>query len=279
MDENVTFYLRNKDLLEEIHKSKNSYSEFDTPEDGEYDLIIYPDSFELPFSYKHTLDALYEQCLLSDNILLAKTNKANKINSLNKEIKDIKLRPKKISADDIPTDGLIFRILSYEHIPNDVENRKKTPKTIQDTKHKLNFVPFIHVKLINGKLTVVGRSHFKNGQFCVNKGNITNTLADMFMLLVEKYSQRPNWRGYTYVNEMKGQALLHLVYMGLKFNEHKSDNPFTYYTQTISNSFTRVFNEEKEHQDIRDDLLEEYGHNPSMTRQLQNEESQRKYDI
>ena len=33
-------YLRNKDILVEIHKSKNSYSSYLTPYDQDYDIIL-----------------------------------------------------------------------------------------------------------------------------------------------------------------------------------------------------------------------------------------------
>jgi hypothetical protein len=98
----------------------------------------------------------------------------------------------------------------------------------------------------------------------------------MFMLLVERYSQRANWRGYTYVDEMKGQSLLQLSSMGLQFNEAKSNNPFAYYTQALTHSFTRVLNLEKKNQNIRDKILVEKGLSPSYSKQIEHEEKQRK---
>ena len=62
------------------------------------------------------------------------------------------------------------------------------------------------------------------------------------------------------------QAILQLSQIGLQFNEAKSNNPFAYYTAAVNNSFTRVLNLEKRSQNIRDDLLEEAGLNPSHTR-------------
>ena len=47
----------------------------------------------------------------------------------------------------------------------------------------------------------------------------------------------------------------------------KSQNPFAYYTAAITNSFTRILNIEKKNQNIRDDILEMNGLNPSWTRQ------------
>jgi hypothetical protein len=70
---------------------------------------------------------------------------------------------------------------------------------------------------------------------------------------------------------MRGQAILQLSQIGLQFDESKSENPFAYYTAAVTNSFTRVLNLEKKSQNIRDDLLEEAGLTPSMTRQNQAE--------
>lgn len=87
------------------------------------------------------------------------------------------------------------------------------------------------------------------------------------MKLCERYATRSNWRGYTYNDEMRSQALLQLSQVGLQFDESKSQNPFAYYTTAITNSFTRVLNIEKRNQNIRDDILEMNNFNPSYTRQ------------
>jgi len=96
---------------------------------------------------------------------------------------------------------------------------------------------------------------------------MTRTLAHMFMKLCERYATRSNWRGYTYNDEMRSQALLQLSQIGLQFDESKSQNPFAYYTAAITNSFTRVLNIEKRNQNLRDDILEMNGLTPSYTRQ------------
>ena len=165
--------------------------------------------------------------------------------------------------------------MTYDHIPDDVD-RKRNPKNEADKKVKINFPPFQHYKLDNkGKTKCVGKSHWiggmSNGSFSCDHGKITNSLAMMFMKLCERYGTRANWRGYTYVDEMRGQALVQLAQIGLQFNEAKSDNPFAYYTATVNNSFTRVLNLEKRNQTIRDDILIEQGHLPSYGRQIQHE--------
>ncbi len=116
----------------------------------------------------------------------------------------------------------------------------------------------------------MGKSHWKGsiekGKFSKDHGQITNTLAKMYIKLCERYATRGNVRGYTYNDEMKGQAILQLTQIGLQFDESKSDNPFAYFTAAVTNSFVRIINLEKRNQNIRDDLLEINGMNPSYTR-------------
>ena len=111
----------------------------------------------------------------------------------------------------------------------------------------------------------------ENGHFSVDHGAMTPKLAKMFLLLVQRYGTRGNWRGYTYNDEMQGQALMQLSQIGLQFDESKSENPFAYYTAAITNSFTRILNVEKKNQALRDDLLQENGMMPSHTRQIEHE--------
>jgi hypothetical protein len=118
---------------------------------------------------------------------------------------------------------------------------------------------------------LVGKSHWigdlEHGEFSKDHGKVTRILATMYMKLCERYATRSNWRGYTYNEEMRGAALVQLTQIGLRFDESKSQNPFAYYTAAITNSFTHVLNSEKKNQNIRDDLLEQNGLNPSWTRQ------------
>jgi len=126
----------------------------------------------------------------------------------------------------------------------------------------------------NSEPCLVGKSHWagdiNSGHFSKEHGKMTNKLAIMFMKLCERYATRSNWRGYTYNDEMKSQALLQLSQIGLQFDESKSSHPFAYYTAAITNSFTRVLNIEKRNQNLRDDILELNNLNPSYTRQNSN---------
>ena len=101
----------------------------------------------------------------------------------------------------------------------------------------------------------IGSGGMENGHFTKSEGQATATLAMMWIKLCERYATRGNVRGYTYNDEMKGQAILQLAQIGLQFDESKSDNPFAYYTAAVTNSFVRVINFEKRNQNIRDDII------------------------
>jgi len=256
-------YLTNRELLKEIHLSKNLYSSYSKPEYCDYDLIL-PDISKI--NIRTTAEAKRNRALRLSQQALAEAQKTNPKTKL----ADVEIDYKKVAKTDV-----VFRIMTHDHIPLE-PGRKKTPKSRGDHHTKVNFPPYQHFKFDdNDQLICVGKSHWKGdidtGVFSMEHGTMTNKLAKSFMLLVEKYSMRFNWRGYTYVDEMRSQALLQLSQIGLQFDESKSQNPFAYYTAAIDNSFTRILNIEKKNQMIRDDLLIEIGSNPSFTRQFEHE--------
>jgi DNA-binding transcriptional MerR regulator len=253
-------YLTNKDLLKEIHRSKNTYCSFTDKAYSDYDLII--SSLE-----KVNIRTIAE----------AKRNRASRLAKLAHEAamlaqgkkipaKEFEIDYKKIAKTDV-----VIRVMTYEHVPL-APGRKKTLKNTADSHEKVNFPPFQHWKFDdNDNLILVGKSHWKGdfvtGEFNKEHGQMTDNLARMFLKLCERYATRGNVRGYTYNDEMRGQAILQLTQIGLQFDESKSDNPFAYYTAAVTNSFVRIINIEKRNQNIRDDILEINGMNPSWTRQ------------
>src|SRR6056300_628003 len=272
-------YLNNRDILKEIHKSKNTYCSYrDRELDHQYDIIV------------PSVDKINQRTIAE-----ARRNQADRIKRATGEIVD----PKKIENTD-----LVFRIITWEHIPKvpkkltKAQEKKKSKledllemedvdfeddglqELIEDVKQDLNYIklpfpPFYHYRIDENKTPyLVGKSHWRgdleSGEFCKDHGMMTNKLAHMFIKLCERYATRSNWRGYTYNEQMRGQALLQLSQIGLQFDESKSQNPFAYYTAAITNSFTRVLNIEKKNQNIRDDILEQNGLNPSWTRQFNN---------
>jgi len=262
-------YLNNKDILAEIAKSKNTFCSYTDKEYAQYDII-------LPSLDKVNIRTIAE----------AKRNKAKRLTlqafeKAKSEGKKVKQAEFEVDYKKIDKYDLVFRIMTFDHIPEE-PGRKKNPKTVADTRVKLNFPPFQHYKFNeNDELVCIGKSHWEggmeNGYFNMVHGKATDKLAMMWIKLCERYATRGNVRGYTYNDEMKGQAILQLAQIGLQFDESKSQNPFAYYTAAVTNSFVRVINLEKRNQNIRDDILEMNHMNPSYTRQAAGEwENQQK---
>jgi hypothetical protein len=278
-------YLNNKDILKEIHTSKTSYCCFTKQEYNVYDMIIDSPHAELESALKHMCKP-------------ARIKEAKELRAARLSIG----QDEKLTHKDISTTDLVFRVMTWDHIPVSAKQPRKTAKKktakdiiefddgeenlfedleddttkddVDDMVHvKVNFPPFQHFKIDeNGNPYCVGKSHWtggvKTGHFSKDHGQITDKLARMYMMLCEKYAMKFNWRGYTYNDEMRNSAILQLTYVGLRFNEAKSANPFAYYTAAITNSFCRVLNTEKRNQNIRDDILEMNNLTPSFTRQM-----------
>jgi hypothetical protein len=257
-------YLNNKDILKEIHKSKGTYCSYvDNQRDHQFDIIL------------TDIDKINIRTIAE-----AKRNQAKRLAT--EQFDAAKERGEKVKAAQFEIDyktilktDLVFRIMTFDHIPEE-PGRKKNPKTIADTKTKLNFPPFKHYRFNDDdELICVGKSHWvggmENGHFSKDHGRATNKLAMMWMKLCDRYATRGNVRGYTYNDEMRGQAILQLSQIGLQFDESKSNNPFAYYTAAVTNSFVRVINIEKRNQMVRDDILEMNDMSPSYTRQHANE--------
>jgi hypothetical protein len=229
-------YLKNVDLMSEIHLSKNTYCSYILPEYANYDFIL-----------ENINDVQY-------NIDEAKKNRATRVN---------------LPIEEILKTDLIFRIMDHSHIPFAKHRRKGTTGKI-----RVNFPPFQHYKYNNiGQLVCVGKSHWigdlENGEFSYTHGRITETLGAMFITLVNKYSTKGNVREYSYNDEMRSNAIAQLVQSGLQFNEFKSQYAFAYVTKIVINAFTCVINTEKKMQSMRDDILEMNNMSPSFTRQTE----------
>ena len=134
-------YLNNKDILAEIHKSKTTFCSFVESEYHQYDIIL------------DSVDRINIRTIAE-----AKRNKAKRLQQKDFETRKlagekVKLAECEVDYRKITKEELIFRIMTFDHIPEE-KGRKKNPKTIADTKTKLNFPPFQHFKFNeNGELT------------------------------------------------------------------------------------------------------------------------------
>lgn len=95
-------------------------------------------------------------------------------------------------------------------------------------------------------------------------GKVTDKLIRMIQMIAERYSRKANFIGYSFREDMVSAAVMNLCNNALKFNPEKSNNPFSYYTTGIHNSFLQYLADEKKHRNIRDALLIDAGSNPSF---------------
>lgn len=303
-------YLNNKDMLKEIHLSKISYCAFlDKVEDNQQDFIVENLSdiwdtqnvvigkdddgneikgdvpvidlgrearatrltkLDIPTKIDDiALEDVVFRVMTTEHIPLVPKKKSKAaVAKAVKEAKAAALFDELIDTDEeiLPTDDVVM-----------VPMRCGFPSFYHYRVSKLADHGFAEVGDDAMFAKLVGKSHWKgdleSGAFNKDHGRTTDNLAMMYIKLCERYGTRGNWRGYTYNDEMQGQALLQLSQIGLQFNEMKSQNPFAYYTAAVTNSFTRVLNIEKKMQNIRDDILEANGLTPSWTRQFANDNS------
>jgi hypothetical protein len=245
-------YISNKDLLAEIGRSKSSFCYFTAPEYSIFDVVV------------PSIDLLTPELL--KNTIIAKA---------------VKLSSKSHTVDPASIDpaSIVFRVMTDTHLPPETDEKKRKKSSTGEWVSKPNFPPFKHYIITDEQPVEVGRSHWRdglhNGSFSIIHGKISNRLAQMFMMLAEQYSHRGNWRNYSYRDEFVAHALMHLSQVGLQFDEARSSNPFSFFTQVTKHCFTRVLNLEKRNQNIRDDLLIMAGAMPSFTKQIDNEFEQR----
>jgi hypothetical protein len=256
-------YLSNSELLYEINESKKSYSYFLDEKYGDYTVIIENISDITPELIENAKQIKAMQ-------LNNKKIRTMIIDGYNKQQIDEYLVTNKIHPTDISKEDLVFRIMTYDHIPDDIQIVKK------NLLNRIKFPPFKHYSFIDDQLKEVGRSHWvgglDNGHFSIDQGKVTNALSHAIIKLVNRIGTKGNFSGYSYLDEMKSQALLQLSTVIIQFDENKGDNPFSWYTQVCNTSFIKVLKAEKKQRNIKDQIMQEQIGLSSHTYQMDNED-------
>lgn len=200
-----TNYLNNKDILKEIHKSKNTFCSYIDPEFSSYDIIVN--------SVNEINDETVEEAIYNKSKRLC-VEKYDAMKAQGIKVKQDECWPE---PNSITRHNVVFRVMTFDHIP-DEPHKKKNPKTIADVKTKVNFPPFQHWRYNEDNILVcVGKSHWigglENGHFSITHGKVTQKLALMWMKLVERYSTRGNVRNYCV--DAETQALTDEGWLGI----------------------------------------------------------------
>ena len=74
---------------------------------------------------------------------------------------------------------------------------------------------------------------------------VPNYVGKCIMLIAQRLATRPNFVGYSYKDEMIGDAIENCLRYLHNFNPEKTNNPFAYFTQIVYNAFLRRIEKEK----------------------------------
>ncbi len=86
---------------------------------------------------------------------------------------------------------------------------------------------------------------------------VSNYIAKCIFDICTHLSYKPNFIGYSYRQEMVGDALENCLRVVNNFDPEKSSNPFAYFTQIAYYAFLRRIETEKKQSYIRGKLLDE----------------------
>lgn len=244
-------YLNNADLVSDLNETKKTFCAFE--------------DYEKHSNYDYIVTDLTSIKDLKDDIITGRRKRLTKLLERNPDLD--------IDLESIKIENCIIRYMTFEHIPLRDKPRISKPKRDSDIHLKVNFPPFKHYELDEDlNYREVGRSHWKgtiaDGEFCVTHGELTQNLLLKYVKLVERYSKKPNWSGYSYLDEMQANALIQLTEVGLKFNEANGNNPFAFLTTIVTRAFITVLHKEKRQAEIRNTLITQMGFNPSISAQV-----------
>lgn len=256
-------YLSNTELLYEINQSKKTYSYFLDDKYSDFTVIIN--------DFSEITDELIERAKIIKANQLNQTNLRNlaKKDATKSEI-DAFMAKNHITEDMINLEDIVFRMMTFDHIPSEVQKNKK------NLLNRIHFPPFKHYAYRDGELVEVGRSHWvgglQNGHYSSDHGKVSSNLSLAMIKLANRYGTKANFSGYSYLDEMKGQALLQLSTVCLQFDESRSNNPFSYFSQIIKTSFIKVLKLEKHQRNIRDEIMQQELGMSSLSYQMDNED-------
>jgi hypothetical protein len=90
----------------------------------------------------------------------------------------------------------------------------------------------------------------------------TNRLGEIILLTVDRIATQSKFRHYSYLEDMKAEAIFQAVRGIIKFNLEKKNamgqnsSSFSYLTQIITNAFRQVLKNEKRNREIKDQAIE-----------------------
>ena len=103
---------------------------------------------------------------------------------------------------------------------------------------------------INNKTLYAAMIQYKNTLREAEKENkpmpvVTKYIGESILLINKNLAKKPNFSGYTYIQEMISDGIIDCIAAVDNFNPDKTNNPFAYFTQIAWNAFIRRIQKEK----------------------------------
>lgn len=113
----------------------------------------------------------------------------------------------------------------------------------------------------NAELTECLSVWIKNNKTTGQRTPIPELVGRAIINITDIYSKKKNFVGYTYLEDMKADAILTCIKYLHNFNPEKSSNAFGYISLIVVHAFQGILNKEKKQRDIKAKL---YSLNPYM---------------
>ena len=106
-------------------------------------------------------------------------------------------------------------------------------------KHYIDNVLFL-------KAMIEWKQQLREAEDCGDKTPpVSSYIGECFMKISERLSYRPNFMNYPFREDMVGDGIENCISYAHNFDETKSKNPFSYFTQIIYYAFLRRIEKEK----------------------------------
>jgi len=87
-------------------------------------------------------------------------------------------------------------------------------------------------------------------------GVISDELGSMFIKIAQNLSNKSNFIGYTWKEEMIGEAVLTCIKYSKNFDPEKSNNAFGYISRFCYNAFIEYIKKQKQHSQTKETLYD-----------------------
>ena len=125
------------------------------------------------------------------------------------------------------------------------------------TKNQKQFWNTLKFSYDRGDILRVNSQILKHVLISQKIGRVTEPLAECIVWIAERQSGKAQFKGFTYLDDMIGHAVMHMLMVVLKFNSDKSQNPYAFLVQVTRGAFCNFQHRERKQREIKEQQSEE----------------------